>query len=114
MIGAVAAIAVWLSAAFSGARAVAPSDARELHAVAAHAPSAPLPAVRQIVVEQSSPTRVPHRAPSIGLVGIDRSASILVAAVPLARATPDASRRRSVRPRRLALRYDATAPPANL
>ena len=113
MISAVAAIAIWLSMALSGARASTSSDALKLRAVAVDAPTASLPAIRQIAVESSTLVRPEHRSPSIGF-GIDRSTDIVVAAASCKHARSVGSLRQHVPPRRLALRYDATAPPAVL
>jgi hypothetical protein len=114
VISAVAVIAVWLSVALSGARTPASNDAANLHAIAAEAPSTPLPAVRQVAVELSTPFRASQRSPGVGLVGIDRPGNISIAARPQTRALSTVFGQHQVRPRRLAFRYDATAPPAVL
>jgi len=109
----VAAIAVWLSLALGGARASTASNEFKLHPVAADALSASLPAIRQVAIESSTRVHTRHRTPSIGF-GIDRSVYTPLAAVPRARARSVGSAPEHVPPRRLALRYDATAPPAVL
>jgi hypothetical protein len=113
VISAVAAIAVWLAAALTGARTPS-NDAAKLRAVAAQVPSTPLPAVRQGAVELSTPFRAPHRFPGVSLVGIDGSGKISFARRSQTRAVSTVFGEPHVRPRRLAFRYDATAPPAVL
>lgn len=114
VISAVAAIAVWLAAALTGARTPPSNEAAKLHAIAAQVPSTPLPAVRQGAAELSTPFRAPNRFPGVSLVGIDGSGKISFASRPQTRAVSTVFGEPHVRPRRLAFRYDATAPPAVL
>jgi hypothetical protein len=114
MISAVAAIAVWVFAAIAGTRSLSSNDALALHAAGAEAPSAPLPAVRGVAVERPAPTRPEHRSTGLGVADAEGPRGSLSTSIPRKRAVSIVFGERHVRPRRLAFRYDATAPPTAL